>query len=105
MPSREEFMERFKSESAEPTRSFEGFSEFNDNTDETAFHRAMKKAAKAAADAAIAAANPEAGGEDESQRTIPDPEWFEVTRVRILVGNPNIKCLGVTITATNSGGG
>jgi hypothetical protein len=102
MPSREEFMERFKGESAGPTRTFEGFSEFSDDTDETAFHRAMKKAAKAAADAAIAAANEGVGEED--QRTIPDPEWFEVARVRILVGNPNIKVLGVTITATDSGG-
>jgi len=103
MPSRDEFMDRFKEESAERTRSFEGFSEFSDNTDETAFHRAMKKAALAAAEAAIAAANE--GVSEGDERRIPDPEWFEVTRVRILVGNPNIKVCGVTITATNSGGG
>jgi hypothetical protein len=100
MPSRDEFMDRFKEESAEPTRSFEGFSEFSDDTDETAFHRAMKKAAKAAAEAAREEAT-EAAGVD----TTPAPEWYEVARVRVLVGNPNIKVLGVTITATNSGGG
>jgi len=101
MPSRDEFIERFREESAGPTRTFEGFSEFSDDTDETAFHRAMKKAAKAAAEAAKEEASEAAGGEE----TTPDPEWFEVTRVRILVGNPNIKVCGVTITATNSGGG
>ena len=26
------------------------------------------------------------------------PAWFEVTRIRILVGNPNVKVLGATIT-------
>lgn len=95
VPSSEDFMKTFEEPSVRPTRSFEGFSEYNENSDSESFHRAVQQAARAAAVAAQEAA------EDGT----PDPEWYEVTRVRILVGNPNVKVYGVTITSTGTGTG
>jgi flavin-binding protein dodecin len=83
--NRDAYRTEFSKARAEPARAFEGFSTFNDDSTAESFHEAVKAAAKAAANAA-----PEGS----------DPEWFEVTRVRILVGNPNVKVYGATITAT-----
>lgn len=83
--NREQYMSEYSEARGEPARAFEGFSTFNDDSTAESFHEAVKAAAKAAANAATEGA---------------DPEWFEVTRVRILVGNPNVKVYGATITAT-----
>ena len=83
--NRDEYMKEFSETRGEPARAFEGFSTFNDDSSAESFHEAVKAAARAAAHAAPKGS---------------DPEWFEVTRVRILVGNPNVKVYGATITAT-----
>jgi hypothetical protein len=67
------------------TPSYEGFSRYNDNSTGVSFFNALKAAAREAADRAKV---------DEVEL----PAWYEVTRVRILVGNPNVKVLGTTIT-------
>ena len=66
-------------------RSFVGASEFNDESTAESFHDAVKDAAKEAARVL----------EEEGE---PLPQSFEVSRVRILVGNPNVKVYEVTIT-------
>lgn len=66
-------------------RAFEGFSEYNEHSTAASFHTAVQGAAKAAAAAA----------KREGRR---DPQWFEVSQVRILVGNPNVKVYNVVIT-------
>jgi hypothetical protein len=86
---KEEFMSRFPEPQGQPARAFEGFSEYNEDSTAESFHAAVKQAAKAAAD--------EAGPGS-------DPEWFEVSRVRILVGNPNVKVYGATITQSKGPG-
>lgn len=89
MVTKEEYMETFREPLAR-SRSFEGFSEYNEESTAESFHRAVQQAARAAADAAA-----------REGRT--DPEWFEVTRVRILVGNPNVKIYSAVITGTGNG--
>lgn len=86
--NREEYVSMFEQPQGGAVRAFEGFSEYNEDSTAESFHAAVRAAAKAAADAA------EKGS---------DPEWYEVTRVRILVGNPNVKVYGATITATGDG--
>ena len=93
MPTREEFNEIYGTD-PDPTqvrkgtpRSFEGFSEFNDESDAESISRAVKAAALAA---------------DLDRGEGKDPEWFEVTRLRVLVGNPHVKVWGATITSTHS---
>jgi len=83
--NKDEFMRRFPKPQGHAARAFEGFSEYDEDSTAESFHAAVRAAAKAAADAAEPGA---------------DPEWYEVTRVRILVGNPNVKVYGATITAT-----
>jgi hypothetical protein len=78
-------MEEFSAPRGGTARAYEGFSEYNEDSTAESFHAAVRAAAKAAAD-------------DSSFG--PDPEWFEVTRVRILVGNPNVKLYAATITAS-----
>jgi hypothetical protein len=65
--------------------SYEGFSSYNDDSTVESFQDALKAAAKAAVRRARADG-------------VELPAWYEVTRVRILVGNPNVKVLGATIT-------
>jgi hypothetical protein len=89
--TKEEYMELFR-EPQGRSRSFEGFSEYNEESSAQSFHTAVQQAAFAAANAARAEGRA-------------DPEWYEVTRVRILVGNPNVKVYGVTITSTGDSSG
>jgi hypothetical protein len=70
---------------AEPAPSYEGFSAYNDESTAVSFINAVKAAAKAAANQA-------------SKDNVELPAWYEVTRIRVLVGNPNVKVLGATIT-------
>lgn len=65
--------------------AFEGFSEYNERSTATSFHKAVQQAARAAA-------------KEAKKKGKKDPEWFEVSRVRVLVGNPNVKVYGITIT-------
>lgn len=83
-------MEEFAAPQGGVTRAYEGFSKYDEDSSAESFHHAVRAAAKAAAE------DPSFGG---------DPEWFEVTRVRILVGNPNVKVYSATIAATSSGEG
>jgi hypothetical protein len=66
-------------------RSFVGASEFNDESTAESFHDAVKDAAREAARVL----------QEEGAEL---PQAFEVSRVRILVGNPNVKVYEVTIT-------
>ncbi|MBA2740750.1 MAG: hypothetical protein H0U46_01910 [Actinobacteria bacterium] len=85
--TKDEAKKRFgKPQGRRAGRAFEGFSEYNDHSTVASFHTAVQGAAKAAAAAA----------KREGRR---DPEWFEVSQVRILVGNPNVKVYHVVITA------
>jgi hypothetical protein len=64
--------------------SYEGFSTYDDHNTAASLHEAVQAAAKKAA--------------REARRDgVALPEWYEVTRVRILVGNPNVKVYGATI--------
>lgn len=82
----DEYKKRYaKAQGRRAGRAFEGFSKFNNNSTVEAFHEATQAAAKAAATAA----------KREGRRA---PEWFEVSQVRILVGNPNVKVYHVVIT-------
>lgn len=85
---RKKYMKAYKAKRAVPAPSYEGFSAYNDNSTAASFHDALKAAALAAVKQA---------GADK----VTLPAWYEVTRVRILVGNPNVKVLGATITAGN----
>lgn len=90
--TKEEFMDLHPEPRGEPARAFHGFSEYNEQSTSESFHKAVQQAAFAAAAAAR-----------EEGRT--EPEWFEVSRVRILVGNPNVKLYAATIVSTGSGSG
>jgi hypothetical protein len=87
---REQYMEVFSSDRGSPTRAYEGFSAYSEDSSAASLHAAIMEAAKAAAN----------DGSFSGQ-----PEWFEITRLRILVGNPNVKVYGATITASHSGDG
>jgi hypothetical protein len=69
--------------------SYEGFSPYTDESGPEAFILALRAASKAAVRRA---------------RTdgVELPGWYEITRVRILVGNPNVKVLGTTITKSSA---
>jgi hypothetical protein len=84
---KEEYRELFPEPRGDAARAYEGFSEYNEDSTAESLHAAVKSAAMAAANAAAPGS---------------DPEWFEVTRVRILVGNPNVKVYAATITASNA---
>jgi len=79
------YMKEFSEPRGGVARAYEGFSEYNEDSTAESFHSAVRAAAKAAAE------DPSFGS---------DPEWFEVTRLRILVGNPNVKVYAATITAS-----
>lgn len=74
-----------------PVASYEGFSVWNENSTAASFHQAVLAAAAEAA-------------EDSGRAGIELPAWFEVTRVRILVGNPNVKVYGATVTKSDPPG-
>jgi hypothetical protein len=62
-------------------RAFEGVSEYNDESSAASLHQAIQNAAKEAADKG-------ATGD------------YEVTRIQIVVGNPNVKVYRAEITQT-----
>jgi hypothetical protein len=72
---------------------FEGRSDWKVRSDERDFHVAVQRAAKAAARAAE-----EAGRIGDDGKIV--EEWYEISRVRILVGNPNVKIFSVMIAPT-----
>jgi hypothetical protein len=82
---RKKYMKAHKAAKAVSAPSYEGFSSYNDNSTAASFQNALKEAAREAVKKA---------GAD----SVDLPAWYEVTRVRILVGNPNVKVLGATIT-------
>ena len=73
----------------ELVRAFEGVSEFNDQSSAESLHQAIQQAASEAA--RVLAEE----GEDL-------PQVFELSRIRIVVGNPNVKVYSAVIT---QGGG
>jgi hypothetical protein len=68
----------------EPDRSYEGRSDRKDLSDWRDLHLAVQRAAKAAA------------------ADLPPGEerWFEITRLRVLVGNPNVKIYSAFLSGT-----
>lgn len=87
---RRKYMKAHKGIKAEPAPSYEGFSAYNDNSTAVSFINAVKAAAK------VAAKDTDKDGISDDGVEL--PAWFEVTRIRVLVGNPNVKVLGATIT-------
>lgn|SRR5262245_25393078 len=87
---RRKYMKAHKAVKAEPAVSYEGFSAYNDNSTAVSFINAVKAAAKEAAK--------DKNNDGVSDDGVELPAWFEVTRIRVLVGNPNVKVLGATIT-------
>lgn len=65
-------------------RAFEGVSEFRDESDAASLHEAIQQAAEQAARALKPGA---------------PTEVFEVSRIQIEVGNPNVKVYRVELTA------
>jgi hypothetical protein len=86
---RKKYLKKYKTKRSEPAPSYEGFSAYNDNSGPASFQIALREAALAAVN------NATADG-------VALPAWYEVTRVRILVGNPNVKVLGATITSSKT---
>jgi hypothetical protein len=80
---------RYSAPRAVRAPSYEGFAKFNERSTAESFHAAVQAAAKKAAT--------EAGNDG-----VELPAWYEVTRVRILVGNPNVKVYGATITKSDA---
>lgn len=75
--------------------AFEGRSDWKVRSDERDFHVAVQRAAIAAARAAS-----EAGDVGEDGKI--NEAWYEISRVRILIGNPNVKIFSVAITKSNT---
>ena len=84
------FQEFFGVPRADRVPTYEGFSEYSDETQVESFIDAVRAAAFEAAK--------DENGDGISDDGVHLPAWFEVTRFRILVGNPNVKVLGATIT-------
>jgi hypothetical protein len=82
--SDEQYEEEGKRELLPPGKSYEGRSNRNDYSDWRDLHLAVQRAA------AAAAADLQAGEED----------WLEVSRIRVKVGNPNVKIYSVFLTKT-----
>jgi hypothetical protein len=77
-----------KTQRGERARAFEGRSNRRYASTAEDFHLAIQRAALAAAD------------EQEN-----DEEWYELTRVRVLVSkNPNVKILAATLSKTTDDG-
>jgi hypothetical protein len=88
-PIDEEYHDKGQQNPGEPIEAYEGRSDPKEFSDWRDLHLAVQRAAKAAA------ANLQ-----------PDEEaWFEVSRVRVWVGNPNIKIYSATMTKSDTGGG
>ena len=69
----------------DPVSSYPGDSDRKDNSDWRDLHLAIQRAAKTAA------------------KDLDDEEWFEVSRIQVLVGNPNVKIYSVTLEKTSGG--
>ena len=67
-----------------PGKTYEGRSDRKDLSDWKDLHLAVQRASKAAA------ADLQSGEE----------RWFEITRLRVLVGNPNVKIYNVFLSGT-----
>lgn len=72
----------------EPGKSYKGKSDRKENSDWRDFHLAVQRAAK------VAAADLPHGEEG----------WFDVSHIRVLVGNPNVKIYSITLTQSQGGG-
>jgi hypothetical protein len=75
-----------------PIRAFVGVSEFNDESSAANLHQAIQQAAEQAARVLA----------EEGEQL---PQEFEVSRIQVVVGNPNVKMYTAVITKTNAGGG
>lgn len=73
--------------------SYEGFSGYSDESTAASLIDALRAAAKEAAK--------DEDGDGVSDDGVHLPAWFEVTRLRVLVGNPNIKVMGATISQSD----
>jgi len=82
----EEYEERGQTNIRAPGKSYEGRSDRKDLSDWRDLHLAVQRAAKAAA------ADLPPGEE----------QWLEITRLRVLVGNPNVKIYNVFLGGTPS---
>ena len=82
---RQKFKRAHRTVKSVPAPSYEGFSAYSDESTAASFIIALKAAAKDAEKQA-------------SADKVDLPAWYEVTRIRVLVGNPNVKVLGATIT-------
>jgi hypothetical protein len=71
-------------------RAFVGVSEYSDLSSAESFHEAIQQAAKEAARVLA-----EAGEEL--------PQVFEVSRLQVVVGNPNVKIYSAVITQQHGG--
>ncbi len=87
------YKKQYPSLQSGPVPSYEGFTKYTDTTGVEAFIQAVRAAAAEAA---------KDGNKDGiSDDGVVLPAWFEITRFRILVGNPNVKVLGATITKSD----
>jgi hypothetical protein len=75
-----------------PIRAFVGISEYNDESSAANLHQAIQQAADQAARVL----------KDEGEQL---PQLFEVSRIQIVVGNPNVKMYAAVITQGQAGGG
>ncbi len=83
----EEYYRRGQINLSEPGKAYKGKSDRKENSDWRDLHLAVQRAAKAAAD------------------DLPHGEeaWFDISHLRVLVGNPNVKIYSVILTKTPSG--
>jgi hypothetical protein len=75
-----------------PIRAFVGVSEHNDESSAANLHQAIQQAAAQAARVLT----------DEGE---PLPQVFEVSRIQVVVGNPNVKMYAAVITQGKTGEG
>jgi hypothetical protein len=87
MPIDPEYEERGQTNIRDPERAYRGDSDRKDHSDWRDLHLAVQRAAKAAA----------------ADLAPGDEAWFEVSRLRVLVGNPNVKIYSATLTSTTGG--
>ena len=73
----------------ERVRAFQGVSEYNDESSSESLHAAIQQAAQEAARVLA----------EEGEQL---PQLFELSRLQILVGNPNVKLYVAQITQTGS---
>ena len=74
----------------EATRAFVGVSEFNDESSAESLHQAIQYAAREAARVLA----------DEGEEL---PQVFDVSRLQVVVGNPNVKVYVAVLTQQSPG--